>query len=88
MDGLGELKGQILDGAGQPVSGVVIHANHHEDDDRFVQVTHADGSFDFNRLPPGRYTLKSDKEGFTHLETEVELVAGGCRDLSLTMQPC
>jgi len=87
MDGLCELKGQVLDGAGRPVSGVVIHADHRGDDDRFVQVTHEDGSFDFERLPPGSYALACDKEGMKHLAVEVALTAGGLEDLRLTMEP-
>ena len=85
MEALGELRGTITDNAGQPVSGVVIHVNK-TGGDRFLEVTHEDGSFAFKRLPPGEYLLICDKEGYRHQETAVAIGAEEHAELALKLE--
>ena len=60
----GSLTGVVTDPTGAPVSSVIVTAQEQSTGFERNAVTHLDGSYTINLLPPGRYTLTAEKAGF------------------------
>ncbi len=67
-EGEGTIRGRVFDGdLGTPISGVTVIAAWEDaagDPRQEVQVSDADGGFEFPSLPPGSYSLSFVKAGF------------------------
>ena len=62
------VSGKVLDENGQPAAGVTVTLG-----DKTV-VTSADGTYRFEGLPAGHYTVSAAKEGYTGAGTEFDIV--------------
>jgi len=70
---VGSLTGRVTDErTGEPLSGVSIVLEELQRGD----VTNVDGRFRLENLPPGTYTLRASRPGFTTDTTPVSLTAG------------
>jgi iron complex outermembrane receptor protein len=78
----GTLRGVVQDAGGVPVGAaqvrlVELHRDH---------VSHEDGRFTFDRLPPGRYTLSVVRIGYRPHTRTLELGAGETVDVRVTLE--
>lgn len=82
----GALRGQVLDPSGAAVAGASV--NIHNPVTRFQAraVTDQAGQFEFGNLPPNRYHLSVSRAGFKVYSQDVDVIAGGTRELVITLQ--
>jgi hypothetical protein len=74
----GELKGTVVDAAGQPVAGIAVTARHVATDTTYGVKTDELGQYRFAALPPGKYqvtTAASPSLGASRLTVSVTLGA-------------
>src|SRR6266567_293891 len=84
QDSTGAVTGKVLDGTTQQPVGnveVAIAGTPHR------ELTHADGSFLVNRIPPGAYHLRATRIGYGSQVQDVTVTAGGTTTVQLTMLP-
>ncbi len=85
------LRGRVMQGTrfeGQPVPFAHVIANRESDDIQFVSTAGADGRYEFQPLPPGKYKITVHSAGSTQPDDDgVELSRGSCWDLTLTRSP-
>ena len=80
----GSLHGVVLDAAtGQPVA----HATVRLRESGRREYSHADGTFHFDGIPAGTYTVAVEMLGYAPLERRVETVDGEVTKLELTLTP-
>ena len=80
------IEGFVFDEAtGDPIPGVMIHV----EDPRRHEITHANGAFHLDQLPPGRYTVLFEIAGYATQAVPVSLVVGQVArlDVRLTTAP-
>jgi streptogramin lyase/cytochrome c5 len=85
---VGTLTGVIKDAAGAPVAGAFVQMKNAERRLNFMVITHEEGKYINNRLPPGKYVVQAiGGEQQSAPSTPVEVVAGGSAsaDLALTV---
>ena len=84
--GSGSLSGQVVDGAGSALPGAMVTLDSPGLTGRLVQATDAQGRYHFLGLPPGRYDLRAELEGFSTVEVpDLQIPAGGRPDVLLTL---
>src|SRR6058998_2817228 len=84
QDSTGVVTGKVLDGTTQqPVANVevAITGTPHR------ELSHADGSFLVNGIPPGAYRLRATRIGYGSQVQDVTVTAGGTTTVQLTMLP-
>src|SRR6266566_4797600 len=84
QDSTGAVTGKVLDGTTQQPVGnveVAIAGTPHR------ELTHADGSFLVNRIPPGAYHLRATRIGYGSQVQDVTVTVGGTTTVQLTMLP-
>src|SRR5438874_9097951 len=84
QDSTGAVTGKVLDGTTQQPVGnveVAITGTPHR------ELTHADGSFLVNHIPPGAYHLRATRIGYGSQVQDVTVTAGGTTTVQLTMLP-
>lgn len=81
------LRGTVRDPAGAVVPGAQVTLTQRDTNVARHTTTDATGSFAFAELPPGRYEVVVDSEGFGELSTNVDLLVGQTvrRDLTLSL---
>src|SRR5215469_2862500 len=85
---VGTLTGVIKDAAGAPVAGAFVQMRNAERRLNFMVITHEEGKYTNNRLPPGKYVVQAiGGEQQSAPSAPVEVVAGGSAsaDLALTV---
>jgi hypothetical protein len=65
----GDIEGTITDHFGAPIQGAAVEAKSPSMQGVRTSVSATNGTFRFPAVPPGGYSLKASKRGFTHLET-------------------
>ena len=84
QDSTGAVTGKVVDGTTQqPVANVevAIAGTPHR------ELTHADGSFLVNGIPPGAYHLRATRIGYGSQVQDVTVTAGGTTTVQLTILP-
>ncbi|HEY6207877.1 MAG TPA: SusC/RagA family TonB-linked outer membrane protein [Gemmatimonadales bacterium] len=84
QDTTGVVTGKVLDGTTQqPVSNVevAIAGTPHR------ELSHADGSFLVNGIPPGAYRLRATRIGYGSQVQDVTITAGGTTTVQITLLP-
>lgn len=84
----GALEGIVRDPAGKPLGGgVVLLRDSGTGGKNFRKIADADGVFRFIDLPPGKYGLTIDEQGYeSYQEAEINLAAGQVIDRDITMK--
>jgi streptogramin lyase/cytochrome c5 len=85
---VGTLTGVIKDAAGAPVAGAFVQMKNAERRLNFMVITHEEGKYTNNRLPPGKYVVQAiGGEQQSAPSAPVEVTAGGSAstDLALTL---
>lgn len=78
------LNGTVTDAAtGQPVAGATVRL--HELGRR--EISHADGTFHFEGLPPGGYTVSAERIGYAPGERAVRVADGETARLAIALNP-
>lgn len=87
----GILRGRVRQGpfgAGNVVPNAHVIAHSETDEAQFVASTDADGRFEFQPLPPGKYKLSVDPiDSFQADDSRIELKTRQCWDLTLSRAP-
>ena len=85
------LRGRVMQGTtfgGQAVPYAHVIANRESDDIQFVSTAGADGRYEFQPLPPGKYKITVHSAGSTQPDDSgIELSRGACWDLTLSRSP-
>jgi streptogramin lyase len=84
---VGTLTGVIKDAAGAPVAGAFVQMKNAERRLNFMVITHEEGKYTVDRLPPGKYVVQAiGGEQQSAPSAPVEVVAGksASTDLALT----
>ena len=88
---LGILRGEVRRGnawEGTAVPDVNVIARRLSDNTQFFAKTGADGRYEFQPLPPGRYKITADRIGsFQADDSGIDLSRGACRDVALSRSP-
>lgn len=93
LEAIGDLaivRGHVLRTSfeGKPVPGAHVVAYRESDNLPFVTTTGADGRYEFQPLPPGKYKLTVDPiESFQPDASDIEVIGGACWDLTLSRSP-
>ncbi len=85
---VGTIQGVIMDAEGVPLPGatVVIESDNLQGTRKVV--TDTDGTYRFVQIPPGRYTIKSEMDGFqTVIQTEIRVSVGTDTIIEIEMPP-
>ena len=73
----GVIQGTLVDSSGAVISGASVEVKNPKTNFTKDVTTEADGRFAFLALPPGTYTVKTAKSGFTTLlQKDIELTVG------------
>jgi hypothetical protein len=80
------VRGTVKDEHGQPLPGVTVVVSSAELAQPVIVVTRGDGSFVAPDLPPGRYRVKAELEGFPTVEMpEFRIPTGKFADLEIEL---
>src|ERR1700736_2994637 len=88
----GILRGRVKGGPfaqGDAISNAHVIAHRATDDAQFIATTDADGRYEFQPLPPGKYKLTADDptKSFRADESSIEVKSRQCWDLTLGRTP-
>lgn len=84
LQGTGRVVGRVTDAAtGQPVSGVQVRIRELGRS----ELSHGDGSFHFERLPAGTFTLTAQRIGYGSEQRTVRVVSNDSATLALALSP-
>lgn len=73
----GRIVGRVTDGAGNPLAGAAVSARHADPEAPGRATRTGDtGGFQLTGLPPGRYALRAERDGFAPGGLTVELEQG------------
>lgn len=75
----GKVSGRVVDENGEPVAGAKVSL------DGMSDTTLDDGSFTFNEVEPGSYTLEVTKEEFKHYTKDIEVSQGASLNLNISL---
>ena len=76
------IRGLVVDArTATPLAGVLVHLANAPAE----AVTDMDGRFELSGVPPGRYTVVASLVGYTLSRPEIEVEAGGVRDLTVAL---
>jgi streptogramin lyase len=84
---VGTLAGVIKDAAGQPVAGAFVEMKNAERRLSFMVISHEEGKFTINRLPPGKYVVQAiggEQQSAPSVPVEVAAGKSASVDLALT----
>jgi len=85
------VRGQVVQGTsfeGKAVPGAHVVAHRASDQMLFATTTGADGRYEFQPLPAGKYNLTVDSIGpFQADDADIEVSRGACWDLTLSRSP-
>lgn len=84
----GRIVGRVTDTAGNPLAGAAVSARH-EDPDALGRATRTgeSGGFQLTGLPPGRYAVRAERDGYAPGEQAVELAEGERETTILRLRP-
>ena len=74
-------------GEGDAIRNANVIAHRTDDSSQFVARTDADGRYEFQSLPPGKYTLTADTNSFRADDARIEVKSRQCWDLTLGRTP-
>jgi len=80
------LSGVISDATGAVIPGVQLTLTHLDTNRTFKAESDAVGRYIFLSLPPGRYKISAQSQGFRTAEREFELIVNQSANLNLEMQ--
>jgi hypothetical protein len=88
----GILRGNVVRGPSfgdrEPVPGANVVASRSSDHAQFLTRTDADGNYEFQPLPVGRYELTADSVGRSYVgDAALDVSRGACRDVTLWKEP-
>jgi hypothetical protein len=79
------MRGKVVDDHGEALPGATVLVSGGGLSRPVVAVTRPDGTFLVSDLPPGRYTVLVQLEGFSSREQFAQIPAGKFADLALTL---
>jgi hypothetical protein len=83
----GEITGTITDSAGAVIAGAHVTATNPATNTQRAATTSSAGVYNLTALPPGAYTLRVEKEGFSsQVRTGIELQVAQVARFDLTLQ--
>ncbi len=84
----GRIVGRVTDHAGNPVAGAAVVARH-ADPGVLGRTTRTgdSGGFQLTGLPPGRYAVRAERDGFAPGEQALELEPGEREAVILRLRP-
>lgn len=84
----GRIVGRVTDTAGNPLAGAAVSARH-ADPDVLGRATRTgeSGGFQLTELPPGRYAVRAERDGYAPGEQAVELAEGERKTVILRLRP-
>jgi hypothetical protein len=82
----GLVKGKITNSAGAPIANAKVTLTSADTGQVQTSTTNAEGTYQFENLPPGNYRLEVDAAGFQGLEVASATVTSGTTVLNETMQ--
>ncbi len=83
-DGLGVIRGVVVDAAIRPLSGVSISVVVNADD--ATTFSNEAGAFGFSNVPPGQYVIEASKAGYFAGQATASVVAGDERPPAVKIQ--
>lgn len=87
-DAAGQLRGRVLDHQNQTLPGAVIEIRHLEKGFTRNAVSQGNGSFQFQSLPIGAYSLRISLAGFAPVEQDrLEVALGGAAVVDFVLVP-
>jgi len=85
---VGTIEGVIMDADGVPLPGATVSIESDNLQGTRMVVTNAEGKYRFVRIPPGRYTIKAEMDGYqTVLQTEIRVSLGTETVVEIEMPP-
>ncbi|HEU0077573.1 MAG TPA: carboxypeptidase-like regulatory domain-containing protein [Longimicrobiaceae bacterium] len=84
----GRIVGRVTDPAGNPLSGAAVSARH-ADPEVLGRTTRTGdtGGFQLSGLPPGRYVVRAERDGYAPGEQTVELEPAEREAVILRLRP-
>src|SRR5215469_8808238 len=85
---VGTLTGVIKDAAGAPVAGAFVQMKNAERRLNFMVITHEEGKYTIDRLPPGKYVVQAiggEQQSDPSAPVEVATGKPASADLALTV---
>lgn len=79
--------GRVTDGAGNPVKGATLELVADADGRRETTASSETGGFEFPRVAPGEYTLRTERTGFVARTSRVTVAAGERRTVFARLRP-
>ncbi|MDJ0840215.1 MAG: TonB-dependent receptor [Acidobacteriota bacterium] len=83
----GSIQGKVVDNEGSPLPGVTVLLESEKLIGTRTDVSRADGSFLFRRIPPGEYTITSTLTGMATDKTTLTVALGGVARPTIVMKP-
>jgi tetratricopeptide (TPR) repeat protein len=77
----------VRESADRPVADVVVYVQAQEGNETLTIRISAPGSCGFANLPPGVYTIRVEKPGYTAPPTSLSLAANEIKEIHLTLSP-
>ena len=84
----GRIVGRVTDPAGNPLSGAAVSARHADPEVPGRTTRTGDsGGFQLSGLPPGRYVVRAERDGYAPGEQAVELEPAEREAVILRLRP-